>query len=497
MAISIPLSTLLIVIGVFALGFTAGTYFIKKHKSLLMSFAQWFCGILFLFSGWVKAIDPMGTAFKMEQYFGEFERTFSQTALSFVSPIFPALSSISIWFSVGMIVFEIILGLMLILGYKPKLTAWLFFLLVVFFTILTGFTYLTAYVPSGVNFFNFSGWSAYKESNMKVTDCGCFGDFLKLLPKISFFKDLGLLIPSIFFLFKHSDMHDLFGLKINRILTGITTVGILGYCLYNFIIDEPHIDFRPFKNGANIAMLKEKEAEAQAKVKILAYKLKNLSEDKMVEVPMDQYLADSTYWNTSKYEVVDQIKSELTVPKSKISEFSITDYDGVEVNDLFLKNPKNNFMIVSYKAKFDAKPVEVDVQDSIFKIDTIFNSDKSVKSINKAFINIKTSKVKKTDFVWPASYLVDMAKMKTIVDQAKKEGHDVTLVIGAATKDMANDLKKDTGIDATFLTADDIFLKTIMRSNPGLILWKNGTLVQKWHKNQLPEYTALKNQFIK
>jgi hypothetical protein len=332
---------------------------------------------------------------------------------------------------------------------------------------------------------------------MKVTDCGCFGDFLKLLPRISFFKDLALLVPSIYFILRHRDMHDLFGLKINRILTAVTSLALLGYCLYNFVVDEPHIDFRPFKNGTNIAAQKDKEAEAQAKVRILAYQLKNLSDGKIVEVPMEQYLADSTYWDVKKYEVKDQIKSELTVPKSKISEFTITDFDGVEANDMFLKNPKNNFMIISYKAKFDTKSIEVDVQDSIFKIDTILNKDNTVKSTTKTFEKIVSSKVKRTDFIWPSSYLSDMAKMKTIVDQAKKEGHDVTVVIGAATKDMTNDLKKETGIDATYLTADDILLKTIMRSNPGLILWKDGTLVQKWHKNQLPDYTSLKNQFIK
>ena len=75
-------------------------------------------------------------------------------------------------------------------GYYRKWTAWLFFLIVFFFTILTGFTYLTGYVPLDANFFDFSAWGPYVKENMRVTDCGCFGDFIKLDPKISFFKDL-------------------------------------------------------------------------------------------------------------------------------------------------------------------------------------------------------------------------------------------------------------------------------------------------------------------
>jgi uncharacterized membrane protein YphA (DoxX/SURF4 family) len=205
------ITTLVLNIGIVAAVFSLLIIFaLKKQKSYLMTYLQSFCGVLFVFSGWVKAIDPMGTAFKMEQYFGEFESAFSETWMSFISPVFPALSNVSIWFSVAMIVFEIALGIALLIGYKPKLSAWLFLALVVFFTILTGFTYLTGYVPGGVNFFDFGNWGAYKASNMKVTDCGCFGDFIKLEPKISFFKDIALLFPSVYFVLKHKQMHDFF-----------------------------------------------------------------------------------------------------------------------------------------------------------------------------------------------------------------------------------------------------------------------------------------------
>ncbi|HUR30572.1 MAG TPA: MauE/DoxX family redox-associated membrane protein, partial [Saprospiraceae bacterium] len=151
------LQTLLIYIAIAAIILTVLIGLLKKgHKSWLMTFLQNFTGVLFIVSGMVKAVDPLGTAYKMEQYFAEFQYTFAETSASFLSPLFPFLSSISIWFSVFMIVFEILLGLMLVLGHKPKLTSWLFLLLVVFFTALTGFTYLTGYVPSDANFFKFA-----------------------------------------------------------------------------------------------------------------------------------------------------------------------------------------------------------------------------------------------------------------------------------------------------------------------------------------------------
>lgn len=162
-------------------------YVMKNNKSVLMSFVQNFAGLLFIFSGWVKAVDPMGTAIKMEDYFAEFNAAFADSAFSFLAPMFPFFSQYSLAVAIFMIIFEIVLGVMLILGDRPKLTAWLF-LLVIFFTILTGYTYLTGFVPLDTTFFKFGNWTEFKATNMRVTDCGCFGDFIKLDPRVSFLR---------------------------------------------------------------------------------------------------------------------------------------------------------------------------------------------------------------------------------------------------------------------------------------------------------------------
>jgi uncharacterized membrane protein YphA (DoxX/SURF4 family) len=481
------LTSLILNIGIVALIFLAGIILgFKKHKNILMSFLQCFTGILFIFSGWVKAIDPMGTAFKMEQYFSEFESTFSQTFLSFISPLFPLLSGISIWFSVGMIIFEIVLGIMLLFGIRPKLTAWLFFLLVAFFTVLTGFTYLTGYVPSGVNFFDFGNWGPYKASNMKVTDCGCFGDFIKLEPRTSFFKDVALLIPAVYFLFKHKLMHTLFSEKKNNLIMALSTLALLGYCLFNFVWNEPHIDFRPFKNGANIAQKKAEESKALAAVHVTAFMIKNKKTGAVTEVPYAQYDAEKEkYSDKATWEVIDQIKTTPAIPRTKVSDFEITDFDGVDSTDLFLGKNGKLWMITAPKVKFSTQTIKMMVKDSVTISDTTIVKGKS--PVIKQHKELREREVSKTDFIWPASFINDIKLMKPAVDAGLKAGDKVAVVIGGISKEAADDLAQETGIKATYLTADDILLKTIMRSNPGLVLWQDGTIVQKWHKNHLPK----------
>lgn len=114
-----------------------------RARSVVITFLQHFTGVWFIFSGLVKAVDPIGTAYKMEDYFVQFEDTFAglNNIFSSLAPLFPALLKSANGFSILMIALEIVLGIMLIIGWKRKLTAWLFFLIVLFFTFLTGFTF--------------------------------------------------------------------------------------------------------------------------------------------------------------------------------------------------------------------------------------------------------------------------------------------------------------------------------------------------------------------
>lgn len=496
----LTLSTILIGSAIFAAILTGiiGGVIKKGSKNWFMMFLQYFCGGLFLFSGWVKAVDPLGNAYKMEQYFAEFELTFAETALSFIAPIFPFFSSISIGFSVFIILFEILLGIALILGFKPKWTSWFFFGTIAFFTVLTGFTYLTGYVPSGTNFFSFGSWGAYAESNMRVTDCGCFGDFIKLKPKVSFFKDVFLLFPALYFIWKYRDMTSILNGKTRAGILTISSVALFVYCLSNYQWDIPHADFRPFKKGADIAEIKQIEEDAMANVQVYAWKLKNKATGAISEVPTDQYFAGlSSTYSKDKFEVVDQVKTEPSIEKSKISDFQISDLDGHDVSYEYLEGEKPNFMIVSHKMYGDAEKKTVMVPDSIFLIDTIQIQGTEEIQIVKSLKEVKQLEETVYDYVWGDEYLKDFKLiMKPMIEQAQKDGFKVSLAAGGADATMLNDLAQEVGINIDLYTADDILLKTIVRSNPGVVLWKDGKILDKWHKKKLPVYQEIKSTYL-
>lgn len=123
-------------------------------------FSRIFVGVLFIISGLIKLNDPVGFSFKLEEYF-------SQGVLDL-----PFLMPLALAISIFVVILEVVLGVFLLLGFKPKFTVWSLLLMIVFFTFLT---FYSAY-------FN------------KVTDCGCFGDAIKLTPWESFTKDVILLV---------------------------------------------------------------------------------------------------------------------------------------------------------------------------------------------------------------------------------------------------------------------------------------------------------------
>ena len=439
-------------------------YVMKNNKSVLMSFVQNFAGLLFIFSGWVKAVDPMGTAIKMEDYFAEFNAAFADSAFSFLAPMFPFFSQYSLAVAIFMIIFEIVLGVMLILGDRPKLTAWLFFLLVIFFTILTGYTYLTGFVPLDTTFFKFGNWTEFKATNMRVTDCGCFGDFIKLDPRVSFFKDIFLLMPSLYFIFRWKDMHQIFTARRRNILILVSTVFLILYCVYNFHWNEPHIDFRPFKNGANIAAIKKTETDAANAVQVIAQRMKNKKTGEIKDFAYADYMKNLATI-TEEWETIEQLKTEPTIKETKISHFHITDFDSDDKTDLYLANADPHIMIPIYKAEYEA---------------------------------ISTREVEYYKIIWDQD-LLDILnnKIKPLVDQAAKDKVKSSFVISGIDAEKAQTLSEATGIKADIYTADEKLLKTIMRSNPGIVLWHNGVLLQKWHYKKLPEWQAIKAGFVK
>lgn len=489
------LSVLVTSIAAVALALTLLEHFgFKLIKNWPVSLLQNFCGALFVFSGWVKAIDPLGTAFKMEQYFAEFESVFAGTSLDALAPLFPFLNGYAVAFSVIMIVFEIALGVMLLIGAVPKFTTWAFFLLVAFFTALTGFTYLTGYVPMGVNFFSFGEWGAYEATNMKVTDCGCFGDFLKLEPKVSFFKDIFLLVPAILFLVKSGSMHQLFTPTARTVATAITIAGTTLYCFSNYVWDLPHNDFRPFKKGVNVAERKTAEEEAAASVQPYAYRLTNKATGEVVELGTEEYLAQYKDYPAEAWEL-EPLLTEPAIPATKISDFDIADLAGNDVTYQLLEDPAFSFLVIAYQLKGSESYATATRPDSIFTVDTLTLAD-GTQQLQRQLERVEQVETTVTTYDWDESYVEKWREhIQPLAEQARAAGHKIYGITSFSGAERINSFKEAIGADYPFYVADDIMLKTIIRSNPGIVLMSQGTILEKWHYKKLPDFGRIKDDY--
>src|SRR5277367_4441953 len=184
-------------------------------KRTFLNTARLLVGILFIFSGLIKANDPLGLSYKMQEFFEVWNLA--------------ALDTWTLGFSVVMIVFEILAGVAVILGWRMRLFAWLLLLLIIFFSFLTGYA-----VISG-----------------KIRECGCFGNCIPLQAMGSFLKDLMLLLLIGVLFFYRKDIKSRIsanGCKLILALTLIFSFTVQWYALHYL----PFVDCLPFKKGANI-----------------------------------------------------------------------------------------------------------------------------------------------------------------------------------------------------------------------------------------------------
>ena len=184
---------------------------------ILIQIARVIIGVTFIFSGFVKMVDPLGTSYKLQEYL-------SADVLNIESLIHYALP-----LAVFLIFIEFFLGVLLLIGYYPKIIVWSLLLLILFFLFLTWY-------------------SAYYN---KVTDCGCFGDAITLTPWQTFYKNIFFLILIVFLLIKVKEIKPIGGISL---LNWIAFLSLLGSftLMYYVLLHLPTIDFRPYAVGKNI-----------------------------------------------------------------------------------------------------------------------------------------------------------------------------------------------------------------------------------------------------
>ncbi len=448
--------------GAVALVFTVIRGLLKKSFSnSIIPFIQYFIGSLFIFSGFVKAVDPMGTSYKMHDYFEAMHISF--------------LNDFSTPMAVGMIVAEIMLGTAIIMGWRPKLTASLLLLLNVFFLLLTGFTFLSGYTPTiaflAVAIFTiclisiggiiknykliFGGFllviislllmkfstifftSTFQITGMKVTDCGCFGDFIKLKPWETFYKDVILCLLSLYLVLNYQKVQTLFSAwyRNTKMVTG--TIFTLFFCLYNFIWSEPVLDFRAYSIGSDLNKNRT-VIRPEKKEFIFIYKNKKTNEEKEFKTAELGNLTEDWEYKDRKDIVLDE-----GIP-AKISNLFISNEDGEDITEDLLHNENYSLAVVAYKLG---------------------------KTDESAFKN----------------------KLNLMAEKAEKAGVDFYVL----TSEDAEDFRHKNQCAYPFYKADETPLKTIMRSNPGLVLLKNGVVINKWHKHQFPTFEELNTSYFK
>jgi uncharacterized membrane protein YphA (DoxX/SURF4 family) len=260
-------------------------------------------GGLFIFSGLIKVNDPVGTAIKLEEYFDVFSND--------IAGFFIYLKPIALELGIFLVVVEVVFGVMLILGVRCKFTVWALGLMILFFTFLT---FYSAY-------FN------------KVTDCGCFGDAIKLTPWQSFYKDLILVVLiGILFLFK--DDLPKSSPKWAKVVVQVSL--ILSFVLAIIAVRNlPFIDFRAYKVGVNIPQNMQPSAQLQ-----YSYVMKKDGE----LLTFDQYPSD---------ESLEFVEMQLLNPDAlpKISDFAVWNEDGDYSEEIFIGNKL--LILISSMAKLD------------------------------------------------------------------------------------------------------------------------------------------------
>lgn len=295
-------------------------------KNKLLWFCRIFVGVLFIFSGLVKANDPVGFGIKLNEYYEVFADTWSWTAFFFKSAWL--MNSVT-WQAAFLTTLEVALGIALLLGIRKNLVSWMLLLLILFFTWLTGFTAVTG-TPK---------------------DCGCFGDAIPLTALQSFYKDIILTILIVIIFFLRKNIKPAFGPFANGFIFLIVT-GFAIWVNIRVIRHDVFFDFRPYAKGKNIQeqMVIPPDADKGLIEMHYIYQNKNSGEQETVTIMSDKpdYSKLGNYGDTTQWKFVnreDKVIREAFIPE--ISDFNVSDASGNNLTEDVLSEPDYQFMIVA------------------------------------------------------------------------------------------------------------------------------------------------------
>ncbi len=371
---------------------------------MLKHIARVLLGLTFIFSGFVKGIDPWGSTYKFTDYFNAFHMPWM----------------INLAFALGIILAaaEFAMGVALIFNFFMRITSWFTLAFMAFFTVLTFVLALTN----------------------PVTDCGCFGDALIITNWQTFYKNIVLIALAIYIFIQRKNFRSKNGPILSIALTGMTIVFYFYLVVYSYN-HLPIIDFSPYKVGVNIpeAMKVPSGAPKAIYENNFIYKNKKTGEEKKFTEATIPW-KDTLNWKYFKSEDPILIQKGYTPP---IHDFRIETPEGEDIKDFFLYDEKETFIVISS------------------------NLDKANRFA--------------------------LQKIALFAVEAKRKGYNFILLT-ATSPDRFQAFKQEIGAEFDFFNTDEVALKTMVRSNPGIILLKKGTILRKYHYNDLPKPEDLVDQ---
>ncbi len=358
----------------------------------LVHLSRIFVGILFIISGFIKLNDPLGFSYKLQEYFGS-----DVLNLEFLIPY-------ALGISVLVVVFEVVLGVFLLIGYKPKFTIWSLLTMIVFFTFLTFY-------------------SAYFD---KVKDCGCFGDALKLTPWESFTKDLILLVFILILVYGLKHIKPIFKKLPTSVLALLSFIISLWFG-YHVLMHLPSIDFRAYQIGNNI-------------------------QDQM-DVPENAAKPELEYtWTFNVNGEAQEFVTNGSYPKVDGEYVSV---ETKTIDEGYIP-PIQDFSIESDDENLTAQFLEEENLVIIAMYDINKGEDEGV------------------------------LKIKSFIDNAIEKGYTVIGLTSSGSEDKLQ-IKADYNLNFDFYLCDEKVIKTIVRSNPGVVILNKGTITNKAHWNDIED----------
>lgn len=350
--------------------------------------ARWFVGLVFLFSSFTKGVDPLGTGFKVQEY---------MTAWSIGNFTFEWALPMANFLSVALICAEFVVGVMLLTGSFRKLTAWLLAAMMLFFT-------ATTLIDAITN---------------KVTDCGCFGDAVKLSNWETFWKNVVIDVPTVWIVLTRSLRYKR-RFERDALVMAVAVALMVGFQLYN-INNEPCIDFRSWKVGNRMI---ETDPNAQLK-SYMTYK--NVATGEEVEIETKDWAAyqDSTQWTfvSSRVDDPHEIKADG---------FSMLDMDGNDMSVDMLTSEE--YLIIATAPNPDLTKM----------------SEKGLRALKRTW------------------------------EFALENDIQMVLLASAPTEEVQDFMYKNE-LTMDFYGADEKAILVMARAMPAFVLMKDGVVKGKWH----------------